>query len=106
MERARIAAAWVNPAAPVSCLVYGQGVCEPEAPYYVHYQKRTVIRDFLRGLGVDAVFPEEVLDEADADPLWAQLGLARERDFVVAIQPPEPQKGPPTLKMEVAEIFW
>ena len=51
-------------------------------------------------------YTEELLDGSEPDTLWSELDLARERDFIVAIQPPEPEKGPPTLKLEVADPFW
>ena len=101
--------AWATseiPSGPASCLVYGQGLSGPDKPYFRHYQTRIEIRDHLRSLGVDAALPEELLDGSEADTLWAELELARTRDFVVAVQPPEPEKGPPTLKLELADLFW
>lgn len=106
MNLTSVKSGWEEAIAGVSCLVYGQGSCDEDKPYYRHFVKRLVIRDFLREIGVDAKFPEELLDGSEPDTLWSELDLARERDFVVAIQPPEPEKGPPTLKLEVADLFW
>ena len=106
MSLGAVKSVWPEAAGTVSCLVYGLGSCGEDRPFFRHYAKRVAIRDFLRAIGVEANFPEELLDGSEPDTLWSELGLARERDFVVAIQPPEPERGPPTLKLEIADLFW
>jgi hypothetical protein len=80
---------------------------EPGNEFYNDYRKRLELRDHLRSLGVDAVFPEEIIQwDPDGDTLLDQLLAARQRDIVIALQPPDPAKGPPTLKFEIGDIIW
>jgi len=110
LERTSVEQAWEGPSRDtfVRIMVYGQGRCDPDAPYYSHYAKRLTVAEALRAEGVDAVFAEDsiVVHSQDDDVLLRQLELAESCDAIIALQPPEPASGPPTLKLEIADISW
>jgi len=89
----------------VSCVVYGQGFCASDKPYFHNFEKRMAVVGWLAERSIEVLLPETELPYPQAiDFLDQEIELARRVDFVVALQPTGTLFGAPTLRSELHDL--
>ena len=91
----------------LNALVFGQGICLEDRPYFPDFQKRLDVAARIEEGGHTARLPETEVappSPGDRDFLKREVQLAKSYDICVALQPMNTVAGAPTLKLELADL--